>query len=74
MFQKFVGFLVFVSAVSALAEESCQPSKWGPDDEIGNVNLITPQTVLEASKLVKTGKTYGLGITIDNQAEIRRVG
>ena len=40
-------------------------SKWGPDDEIGAANLITPQSVLEAAKLVKTGKTYNLGIIVD---------
>jgi len=72
MLQKIVGILVFISAGSALAEagtlaeDSCQPSKWGPDDEIGNVNLISPETVLKASKLIKTGKTYSLGITIDS--------
>ena len=33
---------------------------------VGNANLITPESVLAASKLIKTGKTYSLGITIDN--------
>jgi kynurenine formamidase len=42
------------------APEWCK-SKWGPDDEIGAANLITPESVLAASKLVKTGKTYSLG-------------
>lgn len=37
-------------------------SKWGPDDEIGAANLITPESVLAASKLVKTGKSYALGV------------
>ena len=39
-------------------------SKWGPDDEIGAANHITPASVLEASKLIKTGKTYSLGIVV----------
>lgn len=39
-------------------------SKWGPDDEIGSANHITPASVLEASKLIKTGKTYSLGIVV----------
>jgi kynurenine formamidase len=43
----------------------CEPSRWGADDQIGNANLITPESVLLASKLVKTGKTYPLGIVID---------
>jgi kynurenine formamidase len=36
-------------------------SKWGPDDEIGAANLITPESVAAAAKLVKTGKVYALG-------------
>jgi kynurenine formamidase len=43
------------------------PSKWGKDDEIGAANLITPESVLEAAKLIKTGKTYHLGIIIDTK-------
>ena len=39
---------------------------WGPDDEVGNANLISPETVLKAASLIKTGQTYSLGITIDS--------
>jgi len=31
-------------------------SKWGPEDEIGAVNEITPAKVLEASRLIRKGK------------------
>lgn len=47
------------------SQAQCKPSKWGADDEVGNVNLINPATVLQASQLIKTGRTYSLGITID---------
>jgi kynurenine formamidase len=30
--------------------------KWGPDDEIGTLNYVTPQVLVEAAKLVKQGK------------------
>jgi kynurenine formamidase len=53
-----------IAAGTARAEETCQPSRWGAADEIGNANLITPASVLAASKLIRTGKTYSLGITI----------
>ncbi|MBU4575949.1 MAG: cyclase family protein, partial [Desulfarculus sp.] len=36
-------------------------SKWGPDDQIGNANYLTPKKVLEAVKLVKEGKVFDLG-------------
>ena len=50
----------------ANVHEQCEPSRWGADDEIGSANLITPASVAEASKLVTTGRTYSLGITIDS--------
>jgi hypothetical protein len=34
---------------------------WGPDDQAGGSNWITPEKVLEAVRLVKTGKVYELG-------------
>ncbi|MFN3230997.1 MAG: cyclase family protein [Alphaproteobacteria bacterium] len=51
----------------ARAGEDWYPSKYGPDDEIGAANLLTPQRVLEAAKLVKTGKVYGLGIETSSE-------
>ena len=54
----------FLSA-QAGAQQNWYPSKYGPNDEIGAANLITPQRVLEAVKLVKTGKTYPLGVVVD---------
>ena len=47
-------------------EEECKPSPWGADDELGNINMITAQSVLAAAKLIKSGNTYSLGITIDH--------
>ena len=37
-------------------------SKWGPNDEIGAANYMTPELVVKAAELIKTGKTYALGI------------
>ena len=34
---------------------------WGPDDQAGGSNWITPEKILEAVTLVKTGKVYELG-------------
>ena len=51
-------------AAPATAADECQPSRWGAQDEIGNANLITAESVLQAARLIKTGKVYSLGITI----------
>ncbi len=36
------------------------PSRWGPQDDAGASNWITPAKVLEAARLIKTGKIYNL--------------
>ena len=52
-----------VMAIPALAQDWTK-SKWGPNDEIGAANYITPERVKAAAQLVKTGKTYALGIPV----------
>jgi kynurenine formamidase len=37
------------------------PSKWGADDQRGAANLMTPEKVLEATKLIRKGDVYQLG-------------
>jgi kynurenine formamidase len=37
------------------------PSKWGPDDQRGSGNLMKPETVLRATKLIRTGEVIELG-------------
>ncbi len=43
-------------------QQTCFPSKFGPNDQIGNLNYITPEKTLAATKLVTRGKSYALGI------------
>ena len=52
---------------SGVAAQDCAPSKWGARDEIGSANLMSPETVLAASKLIKRGKSVPLGIVIDSK-------
>ena len=53
-----VPFIIF-------ADSDCQPSIWGPDDEIGAANMISNENTLEAVKLIKKGMSHGLGIVIE---------
>jgi kynurenine formamidase len=39
--------------------------RWGKEDEKGTTNLITPERVVAAAKLAKTGKIFDLGIPFD---------
>src|SRR6185295_7022350 len=54
--------LVFIITASAQQNPCPTASKFGPDDQIGNINLITPAKTLAATKLVTKGKAYRLGI------------
>ncbi|HEX6993420.1 MAG TPA: cyclase family protein [Gammaproteobacteria bacterium] len=42
------------------------PSEWGPDDERGAANLVTPAKVLEAASLIREGRIYELGRTYEH--------
>jgi len=64
---KTISRLLLFTALAGVAIQAQQKpcatvSKFGPDDQIGNVNYITPARTLAASKLVTTGKAYRLGI------------
>lgn len=52
--------LLWVSSVTAT--EQWWPSKWGADDTLGSFNMLGPELTLKAASLIKTGKTYRLGI------------
>ncbi|GLY38943.1 cyclase [Amycolatopsis sp. NBRC 101858] len=39
--------------------------RWGADDEIGTLNLVTPEKVAAAAKLARTGKRIDLGMSFD---------
>ncbi len=41
--------------------ENWAPSEWGADDKVGSVNRTTPEMVLKATRLVKSGKVATLG-------------
>ena len=41
------------------------PSPWGPNDERGANNRMTPAKALEAARLIKTGRTYPLSQVLE---------
>jgi kynurenine formamidase len=41
---------------------------WGAEDEIGALNAITPESVLQALKLVRKGRIADLGVTVDRSS------
>ena len=61
---RLTGFGVFLLllATASVADDSWYPSRYGAEDTLGAINLLSPDKVLEAAKLITTGKTYALGI------------
>ena len=59
--------VALLGAVGTATAQDWTKSKWGPNDEIGAANYMKPELVVKAASLVKTGKTYALGIPVDSK-------
>ena len=56
-------FAIGAASTAVAQQQRClTASKFGPNDEVGNLNHVTPAKTLAASKLVTNGKAYRLGI------------
>ncbi len=44
--------------IRALAAKVSNWGRWGPDDELGTLNFITPEKRREAAALVRKGVTF----------------
>lgn len=53
--------------VKALSQQYKNWGKWGANDQLGTLNYITPEKVIDAAKLVKQGKTFSLAIPFDDK-------
>ena len=52
-----LAFVIIVSFfTSVIYADGVPVSRFGPDDTIGAINLLSPKKVLEAAKLIKTPK------------------
>ena len=53
------------------AEKCKNWGRWGPDDEAGTLNFITPQDIVAAAALVRKGKVFSLGLNFDKDGPQR---
>ena len=49
------------------AEKCKNWGRWGPDDEIGTLNFISPEDIVKAAQLIRRGKVFSLGLDFDNK-------
>ena len=54
-------------SVSALLKDSPRNwGKWGPDDEVGSLNYLTPEVIVKAAGAIKSGKVFTLQVKMAN--------
>ena len=49
------------------AEKCKNWGRWGPDDEIGTLNFISPADIIAAAQLIRKGKVFSLGLNFDDK-------
>jgi kynurenine formamidase len=49
-------------------DQVCNWGRWGPDDQLGTLNLITPQAVVDAAGLVRSGRHVSMSLPINTKA------
>lgn len=45
-----------------VAERCKNWGRWGPDDEAGTLNFVTPEKIVAATRLVQKGRAFALGL------------
>jgi kynurenine formamidase len=52
-------------AVAEASKKLSNWGRWGKDDQIGTLNHVTPEDIVNAAGLIRTGKVFALGIPLD---------
>jgi hypothetical protein len=57
---------VTLKDIHAAAERNKNWGRWGADDEIGTLNNISPQDIIQAAQLIRKGKVFSLALNFDS--------
>ncbi len=52
------------AAIHEAAERLSNWGRWGADDQIGTLNNVTPENIVEAARLIRRGKVFALGLSL----------
>lgn len=55
--------------IYAAAKELSNWGRWGPDDQIGTLNNVTPEDVVAAAKLIRKGRAFALGLSFKEKIQ-----
>jgi kynurenine formamidase len=56
-----------IDDVRRIATKVSNWGRWGPDDELGTLNFLTPDKVAAAAALVKRGELFSLAVPLDEK-------
>lgn len=51
--------------IEAIAERYRTWGQWGPDDELGAANYVTPERIVAAAQLIRTGRAFSMALPLD---------
>jgi len=55
----------------ATAERCKNWGRWGPEDEAGTLNFVSPEDLVNAGRLIRKGKAFSLGLNFDRNGPQR---
>src|SRR5438132_8525419 len=53
------------AAIAEATDKLKNWGRWGKDDQIGTLNHVRPEDIVKAAGLIRTGKSFALGIPLD---------
>lgn len=56
-------------AIYRAAKELSNWGRWGPDDQLGTLNFVTPEDVVNAASLIKRGAVFALGLSLKERIQ-----
>jgi len=61
-----MGIQVGLNAIAEASKKLSNWGRWGADDQIGTLNFVTAQDIVGATRLVRKGNAFSLGIPLDS--------
>ncbi len=65
MTRKYGDYQLTMAKLRETAEKCKNWGRWGPNDQAGTLNFITPADIVDAAKLIRKGKTFSLALNFD---------
>src|SRR5262249_44512118 len=63
---KLMDIKVGKKAIAEATQKLKNWGRWGKDDQVGTLNHVTPEDIVKAASLIRTGKVFALGIPLDS--------